>query len=111
MMHVSKDEKLGYPTQKPEMLLERIFKAATGEGDTVADFFSGSGTTIAVAQKLGRRWIGVDQNPDAIEIAADRIEQISKQKEKPIGVKISDFEAAASRGFTKYFENNTFKKD
>ncbi len=53
-------ERTGYDTQKPEALLERIIKASSNEGDLVADFFCGSGTTLAVAEKLGRRWIGVD---------------------------------------------------
>ncbi len=53
-------ELLNYPTQKPEALLERIIKASSNEGDLVADFFCGSGTTAAVAEKLGRRWITSD---------------------------------------------------
>ena len=54
------NERLDYPTQKPEVLLERIVKAASNSGDLVADFFCGSGTTLAVAEKLDRRWIGCD---------------------------------------------------
>ncbi|MDR1741779.1 MAG: site-specific DNA-methyltransferase [Synergistaceae bacterium] len=53
-------ERLGYPTQKPEALLERIIRASSGEGDTVLDAYCGSGTTVAVAHRLGRRWIGID---------------------------------------------------
>jgi adenine-specific DNA-methyltransferase len=53
-------ERWDYPTQKPEALLERIIKASSNEGDLVADFFCGSGTTLAVAEKLSRRWIGCD---------------------------------------------------
>jgi adenine specific DNA methylase Mod len=53
-------EALGYATQKPEALLERIIKTSSNEGDLVADFFCGSGTTLAVAEKLDRRWIGCD---------------------------------------------------
>ena len=56
----SSNEAVGYPTQKPEALLERFIKASSKEGDLVADFFCGSGTTMAVAEKLGRRWIGSD---------------------------------------------------
>ncbi len=52
-------ENLGYATQKPEALLERIIKASSKEGDLVADFFCGSGTTLAVAEKLDRKWIGL----------------------------------------------------
>jgi site-specific DNA-methyltransferase (adenine-specific) len=53
-------ERPGYPTQKPEALLERIIQASSNEGDTVLDPFCGCGTTIAVAQRLNRRWIGID---------------------------------------------------
>ena len=53
-------ERLGYPTQKPEALLARIIRASSNEGDIVLDAFAGSGTTCAVAEKLGRRWIGID---------------------------------------------------
>ncbi|MER3414503.1 MAG: hypothetical protein C4341_09825 [Armatimonadota bacterium] len=54
------NENLGFPTQKSEGLLQRIITASSNEGDLVADFFCGSGTTLAVAEKLGRRWIRVD---------------------------------------------------
>jgi len=54
------EERTGYPTQKPESVLERIVKASSNEGDLVLDAFAGSGTTLAVAEKLGRRWIGID---------------------------------------------------
>lgn len=53
-------ERIDYPTQKPELLLERVIKASSNEGDLVLDAFAGSGTTLAVAEKLGRRWIGID---------------------------------------------------
>ncbi|MHA1490046.1 MAG: DNA-methyltransferase [Promethearchaeota archaeon] len=66
-------EYLGYPTQKPEKLLERIILASSNEGDIVADFFCGSGTTLAVAKKLNRKWIGVDNNPKAIELSKKRL--------------------------------------
>jgi site-specific DNA-methyltransferase (adenine-specific) len=65
-------ERNGYPSQKPEALLERIIRASSEEGDRVADFFCGSGTTLAVAKRLGRRYLGCDINPAAIEIAAQR---------------------------------------
>ena len=54
------NERVHYPTQKPERLLERIIRASSNEGDIVADFFAGSGTTCAVAEKLGRRWVAAD---------------------------------------------------
>ena len=56
----SKTEKTGYPTQKPEALLKRIIEASSDEGDIIIDAFAGSGTTLAVAEKLKRRWIGID---------------------------------------------------
>ena len=69
------DERIGYPTQKPEALLERIIKASSNEGDTVADFFLGGGTTAAVAQRLGRCWIACDQSRVAVAVTAERLKQ------------------------------------
>lgn len=66
-------ERIGYPTQKPEILVERIVKASTNVGDVVADFFVGGGTTLSVAQRLGRRWLGCDQSRIAASIVADRM--------------------------------------
>ena len=67
-------ERLGYPTQKPEALLERIIAASSKPGDLVADFFCGSGTTCAVANRLGRRWLGCDASATAIELATSRLQ-------------------------------------
>lgn len=66
-------ERLGYPTQKPEALLERIIAASSNEGDTVLDPFCGCGTTIAAAQKLKRRWIGIDITHLAITLIRARL--------------------------------------
>jgi len=66
-------EYLGFPTQKPEALLERIIKSSSNEGDLIADFFCGSGTTCAVAEKLGRRWIGCDLSRWAIHVTRKRL--------------------------------------
>jgi site-specific DNA-methyltransferase (adenine-specific) len=66
-------ERTGYPTQKPEALLERVIRASSNEGDVVLDPFCGCGTTIAVAQRLKRRWIGIDVAQPAIEIARARM--------------------------------------
>ena len=66
-------ERLGYPTQKPESLLERIIQASSNEGGTVLDPFCGCGTTIATAQKLGRRWIGIDITHLAIGLIRHRL--------------------------------------
>jgi hypothetical protein len=69
-------ERTGFPTQKPEALLERIVLAASRPGDLVLDCFVGSGTTAAVAQKLGRSWIGCDINKGAVQTAAKRLNAI-----------------------------------
>lgn len=66
-------EKLGYPTQKPEALMERIIKSSSDEGDVVLDPFCGCGTTIAVAHKLNRRWIGIDITHLAINLIKYRL--------------------------------------
>jgi site-specific DNA-methyltransferase (adenine-specific) len=67
-------ERLGYPTQKPEALLERILKASSNEGDVVLDPFCGCGTTVQVAQKLNRRWIGIDITHLAIGLIKTRLD-------------------------------------
>ena len=67
-------EKLGYPTQKPEALLERIIQASSNEGDVILDAYCGCGTTISVAQKLNRQWIGVDITYQSISLILKRLE-------------------------------------
>lgn len=73
------NERVGYPTQKPEALLERIVKASSNEGDIVADFFCGSGTTLAVAEKLNRKWIGSDLGKFAIHTTRKRMIGVQRQ--------------------------------
>ena len=82
-------ERTGYPTQKPEKLLERIILASSNEGDVVLDCFLGSGTTIVTADRLNRRWIGIDHNPVAISVARNRLLQ-----------NLSLFNQEAGRNFT-----------
>lgn len=72
-MHPRSDEFVGYPTQKPEKLLERIIRGGSKEGDVVADLMCGSGTTLAVAHKLGRRFVGMDRGDIAIDTARSRL--------------------------------------
>ncbi|MCJ7482777.1 MAG: site-specific DNA-methyltransferase [Thermodesulfovibrionales bacterium] len=72
-------ERVGYPTQKPEALLERIIKASSNEGDLVADFFCGSGTMAAVAEKLGRKWIVSDLGKFAIHTTRKRLIGVQRQ--------------------------------
>ncbi len=76
-------ERIGYPTQKPEALLERVITTSSNEGDLVADFFCGGGSTAAVAQRLGRPWIACDQSRVAVAITADRLtRQVEEQTGK-----------------------------
>ena len=77
----SHDEHLSFDTQKPEALLKRIILASSNPGDIVADFFCGSGTTLAVAEKLGRRWIGCDLSKFAIQVTRKRLLDIHNSKD------------------------------
>lgn len=74
-------ERLAFDTQKPEALLKRIILASSNPGDIVADFFCGSGTTLAVAEKLGRRWIGSDLSKFAIQVTRKRLLDIHNSKD------------------------------
>ena len=74
-------ERIGYPTQKPEALIERIIEASSKEGDVVLDAFAGGGTAAAVAQRLGRRWITVDQSRVAVAVTAERLKNASVKRE------------------------------
>ena len=81
-INVMSDERVGYPTQKPEALLERIIKASSNEGDLIADFFCGSGTTAAVAEKLGRKWITTDLGRFSIHTARKRLIGVQRELQK-----------------------------
>ena len=70
-------ERLGYPTQKPLALLERIIQASSNEGDTVLDAYCGCGTTVHASQKLNRNWIGIDDGKIAIETTKKRLENVN----------------------------------
>jgi len=93
-------ERLGYPTQKPEALLERIISASSNEGDTVLDPFCGCGTTITAAHKLNRRWIGIDITHLAITLIRSRLTDtfVGKAEYEVIGepVSLPDAEALAA---------------
>ena len=71
-------ERIGYPTQKPEKLLERIIKTSSNPNSIILDPFVGSGTTCIVAEKLGRKWIGIDINPKSQELINKRISILNK---------------------------------
>lgn len=99
-------ERVDYPTQKPEALLERIIKASSNEGDLIADFFCGSGTTAAVAEKLGRKWIAADLGRFAIHTTRKRM--IGVQRELQASGK--DFRAFEILNLGKY-ERQFFMDD
>ena len=73
-LQTSTAERLGYPTQKPEALLERVISLSSNRGDTVLDPFCGCGTTVAAAQRLGRRWVGIDITHLAITLIRNRLD-------------------------------------
>lgn len=71
-------ERVGYPTQKPILLIEQIIKLVTNEGDTVLDPFMGSGTTLVSAKIMNRKYIGIDSSQDAVKLAEERLEKLIK---------------------------------
>jgi DNA modification methylase len=77
MLNSMSNERLGYSTQKPKELIRRFVLASTNEGDTVADYYLGSGTTAVVCKELNRNFIGCDINPKAIEITNARLDAVS----------------------------------
>ena len=79
-------ERNGYPTQKPLKLLERIIRASSNQGDVVLDPFCGSGTTLVAAKTLGRKYIGIDQNPEAVRIAQSRLNPSQQELEPMVAV-------------------------
>lgn len=90
MVGRTSSERIGYPTQKPEALIERVIRASSDEGDVVGDFFCGGGTTPAVAQRLNRRWVACDQSRIAVAITADRIAKVVEGKITDLA-KVPDF--------------------
>ena len=81
-VNVMSDERMFYPTQKPEKFLKRIIEMSSNEGDLVADFFCGSGTTLAVAEKLGRKWIGSDLGRFSIHTTRKRMIGVQRELKK-----------------------------
>lgn len=92
------NERLDYPTQKPELLLERIIKTCSNEGDLVFDCFMGSGTTQAVAMKLGRKFIGADINLGAIQTTTKRLIKVAEE------LKNAQFQLGGEQVFYTSFE-------
>ena len=85
-------EKMGYPTQKPEKLIERIIKASSNENDIVMDPFLGGGTTVAVADKLNRQWIGIDQSVQAIKVSEMRLQKHRSLFSKPFSLQLHKYD-------------------
>lgn len=85
-------ERIGYPTQKPELLLDRIIKMSSDENDLVLDPFAGGGTTIAVADKLNRNWIGIDQSVQAIKVTEMRLQNQMNLFSKPFIVQLHKYD-------------------
>ena len=102
-------ERLDFPTQKPEALLERIIKASSNEGSVILDCFCGSGTTAAVAEKLGRRWIMADLNKGAIQTTIKRLREIIADKSTSLPLRErgrGEGMENNARGFIHYRVNN-----
>lgn len=104
----SSKERFGYPTQKPERLLDVLIKASSNEGDVVLDPFCGCGTSIAVAHKLGRKWVGVDVSPTACQLMAKRMHGlgVSIKKDDVIGLPKTESQLRAMEPFE--FQNWVF---
>ena len=100
MLATSAHERVGYATQKPEALLERIIKASSNEGDLVCDFFGGSGTTAAVAERLGRRWITCDIGKPASLVMRKRF--IDQEVKPFLYQSIGDYQKEAFRNNKRY---------
>ena len=85
-------ESIGYPTQKPEKLLERIIEMSSNEGDTILDPFVGGGTTVAVADKLNRKWIGIDQSVQAVKVTELRLDKQRGLFSSPFTVQLHKYD-------------------
>ncbi|MDR3109522.1 MAG: hypothetical protein LBU65_07540 [Planctomycetaceae bacterium] len=83
---------IGYPTQKPEALLDRIVKMASDEGDVVLDPFLGGGTTAIVADRLGRKWIGIDQSVQAVKVTDLRLQKTQTLFSSPYTVQLYKYD-------------------
>ena len=102
----NKIERIGYPTQKPMALLERIIKCSTNEDDIVLDPFVGGGTTITVADKLNRKWIGIDQSVQAIKVTELRLEKQRDLFSAPFTIQLHKYDYDTLRNSNAFeFEN------
>jgi site-specific DNA-methyltransferase (adenine-specific) len=92
-------EKLGYPTQKPEALLERIIATSSNPGDIILDPFCGCGTTIAVAERLQRNWLGIDISPTAVGLMKRRMEKLGAFNVRLVGMPVTEEQLKALKPF------------
>jgi len=100
-------ERIGYPTQKPEALLERIILCASNENDLILDPFVGGGTTVAVADRLKRRWIGIDQSVQAIKVSEMRLQKQQDLFSNPFVVQLHKYDYDTLR-YSDAFEFETW---
>lgn len=98
-LHSGSKERLGYPTQKPEALLERIIAASSNAGDIVLDPFCGCGTTLVVAERLHRPWVGIDISPTAVTIMKRRLDRDGTTAVNLIGMPVTEAQLQALRPF------------
>jgi hypothetical protein len=92
MLRGNHPERIGYPTQKPQLLLQRIIELATKEGDSILDPFVGGGTTIAVSDKLNRYWIGIDQSVQAVKVTEFRLNNQQDLFSKPFTIQLHKYD-------------------
>jgi DNA modification methylase len=92
-------ERLGYPTQKPIALMERILSASSGKGEIVLDPFCGCGTTLVAAQRLGRQWIGIDISPTAVDLMKRRLTKEGAAEVKLVGMPVTEDQLKALKPF------------
>ncbi len=103
IINASSKERIGYPTQKPEKLLERIIKSSSNENDVIFDPFVGGGTTIAVAEKLNRKWIGIDQSVQAVKVTEFRLSNDRNLFSQPFTVQLYKYD------YDTLFNKNAFE--
>ncbi len=92
-------ERLGYPTQKPLALLERIINASSNPGDIVLDAFCGCGTTLVAARQLGRRFVGIDISPSSCNVMGQRLEQVCGMRQAPPSMGVDEIAGSWDKGF------------
>ncbi len=107
-IHSQSKERLGFPTQKPEALLERIINASSNPTDIVLDPMCGCGTAVAVAQRLGRRWVGIDVSPTACKLMQRRLRTMRAKVGEVVGLPKTEAELRNLQPFE--FQNWVFEK-